>query len=78
MRRAITVTVAGSHLVRIDEVAAALRDAGMEVDAVLPAIGIVTGSIEGDRLTALAALPGVAAVEEQSGVQLAPPDGEVQ
>ena len=72
------MTIADSHLARIDDVAATLRAAGMEVDAVLAAIGIVTGSVDAGVLTALATLPGVAAVEEQAAVQLPPPDAEVQ
>jgi cell division protein ZapA (FtsZ GTPase activity inhibitor) len=78
VRRNVTVTVADSHVAAIEEVASALRDAGMDVSAVLAAIGVVTGSIEEDRLAAIAGVGGVASVEEQANVQLAPPDAEVQ
>ena len=78
MRRDVTVTVADSHAGDVEEVAERLRRAGMQVDRVLPAIGIVTGSIDATAVSALAALPGVAAVEPQTGFQIAPPDADVQ
>lgn len=78
MRRNVIVTVADSHLAAVGELAGLLRDAGMDVDVVLPAIGIVTGSVDADKLAAIAAVPGVAAVEEQRDVQLPPPDEDVQ
>ncbi|HEV2786608.1 MAG TPA: hypothetical protein VGV67_09490 [Solirubrobacteraceae bacterium] len=78
MRRDVTVTVADSHAGDIDEVAERLRRAGMQVDRVLAALGVITGSIDAGRLGALEALPGVAAVERQTGFQIAPPDADVQ
>ena len=74
----VTVTVAGSHLGKIEDVAARLRSAGMQVDAVLGAVGIITGSLPRQRLSSIEALQGVAAVEQQVGFQIAPPDAEVQ
>lgn len=74
----VTVTVADSHAGDVDEVAARLRGAGMRVTQVLAALGIVTGSIDASRQAAIAALPGVAAVEPQTGFQIAPPEADVQ
>jgi len=74
----ITVTVADAHLASIDDVAVRLREAGMEVETVLAAIGIITGSVADDRLAALEAVPGVAAVEEQTDFQIPPPESDVQ
>ena len=78
MRSGVTVTVADSHAGDVDEVAGRLRDAGMEVTQVLPTVGVITGSIEVSQRAALAALPGVAAVEPQASFQIAPPDADVQ
>ena len=75
---AVTVTVADSHLTDIEDVADRLRRAGMAVDAVLGAIGIVTGSVAPEQLASLRALPGIAAVEQQQTFRIAPPDAEVQ
>ena len=66
------------QLAAIEDLVERLRQAGMEVDAVLAAIGIVTGSAQVARLPAIRALPGVAAVEEQTTFRIAPPDAEVQ
>ena len=78
MRRDVTVTVADAQVGAIEDVVAELRAAGMEVDGVLAAVGAITGSIAESQLAAIAALPGVAAVEQQTSFQLPPPDAEVQ
>ena len=79
MRRPVTVTVADSHLAQIDDLAQALRDVGLEVDGVLGAIGVITGSLPAEQpLESIESLPGVAAVEEQKTFRLAPPDADVQ
>jgi hypothetical protein len=74
----VTVTVADSHVAGMEDLVERLRQAGMEVDAVLAAIGIVTGSVPATRMPAIRALPGVAAVEEQTTFQIPPPDADVQ
>ncbi|MDX6683136.1 MAG: hypothetical protein QOG94_3175 [Solirubrobacteraceae bacterium] len=74
----VTVTVADSALAEIEQLAGRLRRAGMAVDAVLGAIGIITGSVASARLASIRTLPGVAAVEEQTTFQIAPPDADVQ
>jgi hypothetical protein len=74
----VTVTVADSALADIEQLAGRLRRAGMAVDAVLGAIGIITGSVASARLASIRTLPGVAAVEEQTTFQIAPPDADVQ
>ena len=78
MRREVTVTVADSHAGDIEDVAERLREAGMQVDQVLATLGVITGSIEAPRIAVLEQLDGVAAVEEQTGFQIAPPDADVQ
>jgi hypothetical protein len=78
MGRHVTVTVADSHTGELDAVAAALRGAGLDVESVLAALGVITGSVDDARLAAIAAVPGVAAVEEQARFQIPPPDADVQ
>jgi len=78
MPRLVTVTVDDAHASVIDEVAVRLRDAGMEVDRVLGSIGVITGSVAPARLPLVEAVDGVAAVEEQTSFNLAPPDAEAQ
>jgi hypothetical protein len=74
----ITISVADDALDRIDDVVAALENSGMHIDQVLRPIGVITGSAETQRVQALGAVAGVAAVEPQRTVQLPPPDSEVQ
>ena len=74
----VTVTVADSHLAGIDDLVERLRRAGMQVDAVHAAIGIVTGSAPTAQLAAIRALPGVAAVEEQTTFRIASPDADAR
>ena len=74
----MTVTVDEAHAGAIDEVAARLREAGLRIDRVLPAIGVITGSVAASRLHLVEAVDGVAAVEEQTSFKLGPPDAEVQ
>lgn len=75
---AVTVTVAGDHIARLDSLAESLRAAGMTVDRVLDAVGVITGTLPAGRREAVEALPGVGAVETQTEYRLAPPDSDVQ
>ncbi|NYI07691.1 hypothetical protein [Allostreptomyces psammosilenae] len=50
---------------RFAEVVAALRGAGLAVEAEFPTIGSVTGTVAQDRLAALRAVDGVQAVEPE-------------
>ncbi len=70
----ITVAVSGDA----DAVAEKLRAAGMHVDRVLGAAGIITGSVAAGMRTRLADVPGVASVEAEHTFQIAPPDAEIQ
>jgi hypothetical protein len=74
----ITISLADDAIDRIDEVVAALEDGGMQVDQVLRPLGVITGSVDTQRVQALGAVAGVAAVEPQRTVQLPPPDSDVQ
>ncbi|MGH2901850.1 MAG: ketohydroxyglutarate aldolase [Solirubrobacteraceae bacterium] len=78
MALSVTITVADTHRGEIDEVAERLRAAGMEVERVLAAIGVITGAVDQPRLAELAAVVGVAGVQEQASFRLAPPDADVQ
>ena len=74
----ITVTVTEGQQPNIDELADRLRAAGMQVDQVLPAVGVITGSVTGSQRTLIEQEAGVAAVEDETSFQIAPPDSDVQ
>jgi hypothetical protein len=78
MSEKITISVADDAIDRIDEVVTALESGGMHVEQVLRPIGVITGSVDTQRVHALGNVAGVAAVEPQRTVQLPPPDSDVQ
>jgi hypothetical protein len=55
-----------------------LQRAGLTVDQVLGAIGVVTGSVAQQDRATLAGLDGVLAVEDDHTFQLPPPDSDIQ
>jgi hypothetical protein len=69
----VAISVTDDSLSRMPEVVAALRAAGLVVDDVLEALGMVTGSIDPEAFGSLAAVPGVAEVERQRVIRLPPP-----
>ena len=74
----IVVTVSEDYLGRMDDVAEALRENGMQIREVLPAVGVIYGSLPGDESNSLEALAGVQAVTDSTSVQLPPPDSPIQ
>jgi len=60
----VTVLVAEDHLDALDTVAEGLQAAGLRRTVTLRATGVITGAIEdAGAMKAMAAVPGVAAVE---------------
>ena len=75
----ITVTVTEDQQPDIHELADRLRAAGMRVDQVLPAVGVITGSVSSSSQRSLIEQQtGVAAVEDETLFQIAPPDSDIQ
>lgn len=77
----ITVTVDTASASDIEAVADELRGKGMKVDQVLDSIGMITGSIPSAAPAAsqaLQAVDGVVSVDAAQGVQVPPPDSDIQ
>jgi hypothetical protein len=75
----VTVLIADDRLDAIDDIAAALQEAGLRLGQVLAATGVVTGSVEDDAAAErLAAVDGVAAVEPVQEIFIPPPDAPIQ
>lgn len=70
----IVITVDQASLPHIDQIAQQLVQAGMTVDQILSATGIITGSADGPAVAAFGGLAGVASVEPDADFQI-PPDG---
>ena len=75
---AVVVSVTDDHLDDIAKVVTDLRRAGLHVDNVLDAVGMITGTVAGGAVEALESVPGVAEVELQRVHRVAPPDAEIQ
>jgi hypothetical protein len=71
----VDVSVADDYLGRFDEAVQRMEEAGLEVLERLPAIGIVTGSIDDGGFESLKRLPEVSDVERCRAKRIAPPDG---
>ncbi|MGH3758895.1 hypothetical protein [Actinophytocola sp.] len=74
----VIVSVADDQLADLPAVVDALRDAGLRLGEVLIAAGVVTGTVDSDRISSLSAVPGVVDVERERTVGLPPPDSPVQ
>ena len=77
-RMRMMVSVDDEGFRNLSEIVEACKAAGLEVDSVLDAAGVITG--QGDRAVceSVKHIKGVAAVEEQREVQIAPPTDTVQ
>ena len=74
----LSVSVKEEHRPRFAELVKQLKKSGLTVDQELHTAGVVTGSIESEKVQDLKKLTGVAHVEESRNVQISPPGFDVQ
>jgi UDP-N-acetylmuramate-alanine ligase len=74
----LLVSVDDEHLDRFSEVVKGLEDAGMDVEQELEETGVITGSIDSEKVEQLRKVEGVSHVEESQQFQIAPPDSDIQ
>ena len=74
----LLVSVDDEHLGRFSEVVKGLEDAGMDVEQELEGTGVVTGSIDSEKVEQLRKVEGVSHIEEPRQFQIAPPDSDIQ
>ena len=76
----VSVVVADDHLrgPKFSAVVRRLKRAGLHVEAELHEAGVLTGSADTGKVEGLRKAKGVSAVEVSGGVQIAPPDSEIQ
>ena len=70
-KQALVVTLSGDH--EIKKVTRELKAKGFEVDQVLDAIGVVTGSALPDDVAKMRKIPGVKDVSADTPVDIGPP-----
>lgn len=74
----VNITIADAYSERMDQVTTDLEAAGLEVEQTLSTLGIVTGSIESEKLSSLSDVAGVDSVEADKTITLPPPGSNVQ
>ena len=74
----ISVSVDDAHLSQIEQISQQLESSGMNVEQTLSSIGVVSGSIQPDKLSSLYQIEGVKNVEPQQSYQLVPPSSDIQ
>lgn len=75
---AVKVLVTTSGAAPVADVAARLEAAGVHVDTVLEAVGVIVATVADGGVRALAEIEGVGAVERDRTIRLPPPDADVQ
>ena len=74
----VSVSVEEAYRDRFAEVIERARKAGLKVEQELREIGIITGSIEADKLDDLERVEGVRYAEAARTIQIPPPESELQ
>ncbi len=74
----LLVSVNDDHLDRFSEVVKDVENAGMEVEQRMDDLGVITGSIDSEKVEPLRRVEGVAQIEESRGVEIPPPDSDIQ
>jgi hypothetical protein len=74
----ISVLVDDENLHRLNDVVKQVKGVGMDVDHVLESSGVVTGSVDANKLKILKKVKGVSSIEEEREFQIAPPESKVQ
>jgi UDP-N-acetylmuramate-alanine ligase len=74
----LLVSVNDDHLDRFSEVVKDVENAGMEVEQRMDDLGVITGSIDSEKVEPLRQVEGVAQIEESRGVEIPPPDSDIQ
>lgn len=74
----ICVSIDEAYLAQIQQISQQLQSSGMIVEQALATIGVISGSINADRLEHITQIEGVKSVETQQNYQLNPPDADIQ
>ncbi len=74
----VSVGIQDDHIDRIGQVSDSLRSFGMDIEQTMPNIGMITGSIEAQKVDQLHQIAGVDVVELEQTYQLSPPNSPLQ
>ncbi|MEM7796038.1 MAG: ketohydroxyglutarate aldolase [Cyanobacteria bacterium P01_C01_bin.118] len=74
----VNITIDDAHLEQIDQITEDLKAAGLDVEQTLSTLGIVTGSIDSEKVASLSDVTGVDSVETDKKVTLPKTGPDVQ
>jgi hypothetical protein len=74
----VKITVDDDHLAVVEDVVAALRDAGLGVHQVNRRTGTIIGVVSTNQREGLSRVSGIASIEPVAEFRLAPPDADLQ
>ncbi len=74
----VLVSIDDDHLDRFSEVVNDVENAGMEVEQTMEDRGVLTGSIDPEKVEPLRREEGVSHVEESRRIEVPPPDSNIQ
>jgi hypothetical protein len=74
----VSVSIDNAYIQQILTVVEGLQAMGLEVEQTLPSIGVISGSIDIDRVNRLYQVAGVQHIEPEQGYKLPSPDADVQ
>jgi hypothetical protein len=74
----LLVSVNDDHLDRFSKVVKDVEDVGMEVEQKMEDLGVLTGSIDSEKVEPLRRVEGVSHVEESRRFEIPPPDSDIQ
>ena len=74
----VNVAIDEKYRGRFSQVVDRMKQAGLKVDQELEDAGVVTGSIDADKLVELERVEGVTAAERSREIRIAPPESDIQ
>jgi UDP-N-acetylmuramate-alanine ligase len=74
----VLVSINDDHLDRFSEVVNDVENAGMEVEQKMEDLGVLSGSIDSEKVEPLRRVEGVSHVEASRRVDIPPPDSDIQ
>ncbi|MEO0845749.1 MAG: ketohydroxyglutarate aldolase [Cyanobacteria bacterium J06648_1] len=74
----ISISVDDAHLSAIEQVSQQLKSTGMNVEQILSAIGVISGSIQSEKVNSLYKINGIQNIMPERTIQLSPPNLGIQ
>jgi len=74
----VVLTISDEYINRLDVIQAQLLQEGIEIESVLPGLGLINGYCNEEQLKWLPSVPGIVGIERSQRVDVAPPNSEIQ